>query len=111
MNTARMLGQQYGEVIYDGFWHSDNRNSIEAFFVKASETLEGSVTVRLESGTARVLSRESKYSLYDAESVTFEADRIGINHAADGYCKIIGLKQTQAGKRDLKNDRVFWETT
>jgi argininosuccinate synthase len=107
MNTARTLGIQYGECVYDGFWHTDLKESLEAFFEKASETLTGSVTLRLESGTARVLNRESTFSLYDAESVTFESDRIGINQAADGYCKIIGLKQSQAGRRDQKNHRVL----
>jgi argininosuccinate synthase len=109
-NTARILGDQYGECVYDGFWHTDLRNSLEAFFEKACETLEGTVHIHLGSGTARVVSRESAFSLYNAESVTFESDRIGINRAADGYCKMIGLKQTQAGQRDQKNHRVYGTT-
>ena len=107
MSTARLLGQQYGECIYDGFWHTDLRNSLEAFFIKASETLTGSVTFVLEKGQMRFMSRQSDYSLYDTDSVTFEADDLGIHHWAEGYCKIIALKQRQAGIRDLKTNRSF----
>ncbi len=109
-NTARYLGSLYGECIYDGFWHTENKKCLEAFFDKAGETLEGSVTIKLEHGTARVLSRHSPFSLYDPSSVTFEADKIGIHHAADGYCKIIAIKQTLAGQRDQKLGRSYGET-
>ncbi len=103
MSVARLLGNQYGESVYDGFWHSDLRNSIEAFFIQASETLTGIVKLKLEKGTLRVLSRQSSFSLYNNETVTFEADEIGIHHLADGYCKISALRQRQLGTRDRKN--------
>jgi len=105
MTTARNLGAQYGEVIYDGFWHTDLRNALEAFFIKASETLTGSVTFKLEKGQIRFVSRISDYSLYDTDSVTFEADKTGIHKLAEGYCKIIAIKQRQAGMRDHKTNR------
>ena len=106
---ALILGQQYGECIYDGFWHTDLRNSLEAFFVKASETLTGSVTYKIEKGQMRFVSRNSPCSLYDTDSVTFEADKTGIHKLAEGYCKIIAIKQRQAGLRDHKTNR-FVET-
>jgi argininosuccinate synthase len=102
-NTARSLGSQYGECIYDGFWHSALKHSLEAFFLQAGETLTGTVTLKLQNGTARVLSRSSNYSLYDMDSVTFEADGQGIHHLANGWCKIASLSQIQQGKRDQKN--------
>jgi argininosuccinate synthase len=102
MSTARSLGQQYGECIYDGFWHTDLRDSLEAFFAKASETLSGTITFKLEKGQMRFVSRQSVFSLYDTDSVTFEADKGGIHKHAEGYCKIIALKQRQAGVRDQK---------
>ncbi len=105
MATARSLGQQYGDCIYDGFWHTDLRNSLEAFFAKASETLTGSVTFKLEKGQMRFVSRDSTSSLYDTDSVTFEADKTGIHKLAEGYCKIIAIKQRQAGVRDHRTER------
>ncbi|MBX7231080.1 MAG: argininosuccinate synthase [Bdellovibrionales bacterium] len=105
LSTARTLGQQYGECVYDGFWHTDLRQCLEAFFEKASKTLTGSVTFKLEKGQMRFVSRKSPFSLYDMDSVTFEADQGGIHHLAEGYCKIIALKQRQAGLRDRLNHK------
>ncbi len=106
MNSARYLGVQYGEAIYDGMWHSDLKKSIEAFFEKASETLTGTVKLKLAKGTVTFESRESPYSLYNTDVVTFEADELGVHQLADGYCKINALKQRQAGIRDKKSDRL-----
>lgn len=105
LTTARLLGQQYGDCIYDGFWHTDLRNSLEAFFVKASETLTGSVTLKLDQGQIRFVSRKSSFSLYDTEAVTFETDSGGIHHLAEGYCKIAAVKQRQSGLRDRQTHR------
>jgi argininosuccinate synthase len=101
-DTARTLGVKYGELIYDGFWHTALKGSIEAFFATASTTLTGSVVLKLQNGTSRVATRQSIYSLYDMDAVTFEADGTGIHKLADGWCKISSLSQLQAGKRDVK---------
>ncbi len=102
LTTSRSLANQYGDLIYDGAWHSDVRSAIEAFFESASSYLTGEVSIRLESGIARINSRKSPYALYDAESVTFEEDHDGIHHAALGYCKIINANQKRQGKRAQK---------
>jgi argininosuccinate synthase len=106
MNTARYLGVQYGEAIYDGLWHSDLRSSIESFFEKAADTLTGTVMLKLDKGTVTFVSRKSEYSLYNTDTVTFEADEIGVHKLADGFCKITALKQRQAGSRDQKTGRL-----
>jgi argininosuccinate synthase len=106
MTTARSLAGLYGECIYDGYWHTDLRKSLDAFFDKACETLTGSVKLHLRSGNIRVLSRESPFSLYEPGTVSFETDPSGVHKLADGYCKITALKQKQLGLRDLKNGRV-----
>ncbi len=106
ITTARGLGAQYGEAIYDGNWHTDLRNAIEAFFEKASETLTGSIKLKLWQGSVNFVSRQSSFSLYSAEAVTFEADEGGVHHLADGYCKMSALKQKLMGSRDLKSKRL-----
>jgi len=105
MTIARKMGEQFGELIYDGLWHSDARHSVEAFFEKASETLDGSVTLKLQGGQARVVKRESAYALYDEGTVSFESDEHGILKYAEGYSKTVSFKQWLAGKRDSKMGR------
>ncbi len=106
LTTSRSLGAQYGEAIYDGNWHSDLKNAIESYFETASETLCGSVKVKLHQGSVNFVSRQSPFSLYSAETVTFEADEGGVHHLADGYCKISALKQRLMGSRDQRMSRV-----
>lgn len=103
MNSARSLAVQYAELVYDGLWHTDTRDAMDAFFSSAAQSLNGKVKLKLEQGTLQVLSRESGSSLYDADSVTFEEDDEGINRAADGYSKISCLAHQKLGKRDLKS--------
>lgn len=99
LNTARGLGLTYGEMIYDGFWHSDTRYALEAFFEKASAPLTGEVSLKLENGSSRITSRKSPYSLYYGKTVSFEEDAEGMHHAAEGYAKLSRLRQNLLGQR------------
>lgn len=103
MTIARTMGNYYGELVYDGFWHSEARVATEAFFQASSKTLSGTVALRLEAGQARVVSRNSPFGLYDENMVTFESDEHGLHKYAEGYCKTVGFKQWRAGLRDQKN--------
>lgn len=99
LNTARMIGQSYGELIYDGLWHTEARDAAEAYCTAASRTLTGTITLQLECGQVRVLSRQSPFSLYDEQSVSFEADEHNMHHLADGYSRITRFSQWRAGDR------------
>ena len=105
METARAMGQQYGLLIYDGLWHTEARESLEAFFERASATLSGSVTVKLQGGQSRVVKRSSPFALYDEQMASFESDEDGYHKMAKGYCKTVCFPQIRAGKRDAKNKR------
>lgn len=103
--TARYLGGQYGELIYDGQWHTESREAIDGYFDKACETLTGQVSLKLQSGQARVTKRDSDYALYDENTVSFESDEHGILKHADGYSKTVSFKHWLSGKRDAKMKR------
>ncbi len=103
---ARQLGQQYGELIYDGLWHSAARTTAEAFFRKAGDTLTGEISLRLEGGQARVVGRKSPFALYDETLVSFESDEHGLHKHALGYCRTVCFSQLRAGKRDARAGRT-----
>ncbi len=105
MTLGRTIGQSYGELIYDGLWHSDSRKSVEAFFEKATDTLNGKVTIQLNPGQARVVKRESPDALYDEKMVSFESDFHGLHKYAEGYCKTVSFSQWRAGRRDAKRNK------
>lgn len=102
-NLARNLGEAYGAAIYDGHWHSSVRFSAEAFLQEASKTLNGTITLKLEGGQARVVSRKSNCALYDEAGVSFEIDQYQMNKHANGYSKTVCYGPWKAGQRDQKN--------
>ncbi len=105
LSVARQLGQQYGELLYDGLWHSDAKCSIDAFFEKASESLNGNITLKLQGGQARVVSRTSSFALYDEKTVSFESDEHDLLKNSVGYAKTLSFKNWLAGRRDAKNQK------
>jgi argininosuccinate synthase len=107
LSIGRTMGEQFGLLVYDGLWHSDARASVNAFFEKASETLEGTITLKLEGGQSRVVSRQSPYAIYDEQMVSFESDQAGLHHFADGYCKTVCFGSMRAGKRDARTQRTI----
>jgi len=105
LKTARYLGQEYAELVYDGLWHSDARHAIDAYFTRASETLSGNITLKLEGGQVRVIGRESPFALYDEALVSFEGDEMGLHKYALGYSKTVCFSPWRAGRRDLRTRR------
>jgi argininosuccinate synthase len=82
---AHNLGQEYGQLIYDGYWFSESRLALEDFFIRAGGTLTGSVELKLIGNQILVAKRQSRFSLYNKNHVSFEEDKIGFNKAASGY--------------------------
>src|SRR6201987_3237674 len=63
---------KYAELISNGFWFSPEREMLQAAIDKSQEFVTGRVRLKLYKGNAGVVGRDSKYSLYDQDLVTFE---------------------------------------
>src|SRR5512140_2101775 len=66
------LMPRYAEMIYNGFWFAPERAMLQALIDKSQEFVTGKVRVKLYKGSANVIGRESPYSLYNQDLVTFE---------------------------------------
>jgi argininosuccinate synthase len=97
-SISSLLSQKYGELLYDGLWHSEARFSLENYFIRAGKSLTGEIILEIENGNIFIKGRKSQYSLYNQSLVSFEEDEFNLNHAATGYCQIEKYKQFQAGK-------------
>lgn len=62
----------WSDLAYRGLWFDPLREDLDAFIDRTQERVEGKVKVKLEPGSARVVSRESPYSLHEPELVSFE---------------------------------------
>ena len=94
------LMPKYAQLIYNGFWWSPERESIQAFIDKSLELVTGSVKLGLYKGNITIKERISPYSLYDSKIVTFEDDENTYNQAdATGFIKINSLRLKANAKR------------
>ncbi|WP_040682698.1 argininosuccinate synthase [Methanocaldococcus villosus] len=62
----------YSELIYKGLWFDPLKEDLDAFIDKTQERVEGKVWLKLFGGSVRVVGRESRYSLYSKELVSFD---------------------------------------
>jgi argininosuccinate synthase len=95
---------KYAELIYNGFWFSPEREMLQALIDKSQGAVTGRVTLKLYKGSAWVIGRESPYSLYDKELVTFEEGAVAYDHRdAGGFIKLNALRlRTLAQRRRTK---------
>ncbi len=97
------LMPKYAELIYNGFWFSPEREMLQALIDKSQEKVTGRVRVKLYKGNTDVVGRESPYSLYDQELVTFEEGAVAYDHRdAAGFIKLNALRLRTLAKRDRK---------
>ncbi|MFL5217381.1 MAG: argininosuccinate synthase, partial [Microvirga sp.] len=65
------LMPKYAELIYNGFWFAPERELLQGLIDNSQELVTGTVRLKLYKGGVHVIGRESPYSLYDQDLVTF----------------------------------------
>ncbi len=94
---------RYASLIYNGFWWSPEREMLQALIDKSQEAVEGRVTVKLYKGNVAITGRESPWSLYDQDLVTFEEGATAYDQRdAAGFIKLNALRLRVLAKRDRK---------
>ncbi|MDB5648985.1 MAG: argG [Hyphomicrobiales bacterium] len=97
------LMPKYAELIYNGFWFSPEREMLQVLIDKSQEFVTGQVRLKLFKGSAWVVGRESPYSLYDQDLVTFEEGAVAYDHRdAAGFIKLNALRLRTLAKRNRR---------
>ena len=97
------LMPKYAELIYYGFWFAPEREMLQAAIDKSQEFVSGQVRLKLYKGNAGVVSRNSKYSLYDQDLVTFEDGKVAYDQRdAEGFIRLNALRLRTLGQRKRK---------
>jgi len=103
MHLKDELMPKYESLIYNGFWFSPERNMLQAAIDYSQDKVTGRVTVKLYKGNVTITGRESPYSLYDQDLVTFEEGKVAYDHRdAAGFIKLNALRLRVAAKRDRR---------
>ncbi|MFG1425037.1 argininosuccinate synthase [Roseixanthobacter glucoisosaccharinicivorans] len=97
------LMPRYAELIYNGFWFAPEREMLQAAIDHSQAYVTGRVTLKLYKGNVSVVGRESPYSLYNQDLVTFEEGAVAYDHRdAAGFIKLNALRLRTLGSRARK---------
>jgi argininosuccinate synthase len=97
------LMPRYSELIYNGFWFSPEREMLQAAIDHSQQYVSGRVRLKLYRGNVWVTGRESEFSLYDQELVTFEEGAVAYDQRdAEGFIKLNALRLRTLGQRRRK---------
>jgi argininosuccinate synthase len=103
MHLKDELMPRYASLIYNGFWFAPEREMLQAAIDHSQTLVTGRVTVKLYKGNVSVTGRESPYSLYDQDLVTFEEGAVAYDHRdAAGFIKLNALRLRVRARRDAR---------
>jgi argininosuccinate synthase len=97
------LMPRYAELIYNGFWFTPEREMLQAAIDFSQGYVTGRVRLKLYKGNVTVVGRESPYSLYDQDLVTFEEGKVAYDHRdASGFIRLNALRLMVKARRDRR---------
>ena len=103
MHLKDELMPRYAELIYNGFWFAPEREMLQAAIDLSQQMVSGTVTLKLYKGNVIVTGRESPWSLYAKDLVTFEEDGGAYDQKdAGGFIKLNALRLRTLGARRLR---------
>ena len=87
------LMPEYAELVYNGFWFSPERTALQNFMDDIQSPVTGEARLRLYKGNAITVGRRSPtHSLYDEDTVTFEAGGTYDQSDATGFIRLNALR-------------------
>jgi len=94
---------RYASLIYNGFWFSPEREMLQALIDKSQTRVSGRVTVKLYKGNVTIIGRESPYTLYNQQLVTFEEGQVAYDQRdAAGFIALNALRLRVLAQRDRR---------
>lgn len=99
----KLVAEQYAELVYFGKWFTPLREALQAFVDKTQENVTGEVKLMLYKGNIINAGVTSKYSLYNEEFATFDADDVYNQSDSAGFINLYGLGIKARALMEKKN--------
>lgn len=94
------LMPRYAEIIYNGFWWTEERKMLQTMIDYSQRNVNGLVRLKLYKGNVDVVGRDSDDSLFDAAISTFEDDAGAYDQKdAAGFIKLNALRMRIAASK------------
>jgi argininosuccinate synthase len=92
LHLRNSLIPQYAKLVYNGFWYAPEREMLQTAMDEAVANVTGVARIKLYKGTASVVGRKARKSLYDPHMASFEGAG-GYNQSdATGFIKLNALR-------------------
>ena len=87
------FANRYTRLIYNGYWFSPERESLQKLINDSQKRVTGTVKVKILKGNVIILGRKSPYSIYSEDLSTFETDSGDYDQRdAEGFIKVNSLR-------------------
>ena len=96
LSFKRYVDDQWSFLAYSGLWVDPLRSELDAFINETQRRVTGHVRIRLYKGSATVVGRSSRYSLYDRNLATYDVDSKFDQSLATGFIELWGLPTVAA---------------
>ena len=93
MHLRDSLIPKYSELVYNGFWFSPERETLQALVTETQRNVTGLVRLKLYKGNIIVAGRKSPKSLYHPKIATMEGEKSTYDQAdATGFIRLNALR-------------------
>ncbi|MDL2276279.1 argininosuccinate synthase [Breznakia sp. OttesenSCG-928-G09] len=93
---------KFGEILYNGLWFTPLREALSAFVDKTSETVNGSVKLKLYKGNITSAGISSPDTLYSEQIASFGEDDSYDQNDSAGFINLFGLPIKVKAMMDAK---------
>jgi argininosuccinate synthase len=105
MHYKSLLEEKIAELVYYGLWFTPLRECLVAFMDKSQKFVTGSIKLKLEKKSFKVVGRKSKYSLYDLDLATYDkGDKFDPMHS-ESFIRLWGYPYEILGRKGRINEK------
>ena len=92
MHLKDKIMPRYAELIYNGFWYSKERLTLQKIVDLKKTKVQGEVVIKMYKGNMTIAGRKSKISNYSIKKSSFEGHKIFSKKYVDNFIKIASKK-------------------
>lgn len=98
LRFKQFVDDQWSWMVYSGLWFDPLREDLDKFIDATQNRVTGKVKMKLQNGSAKVVGRKSKNSLYRKTLATYASDSIFDQNLAKGFIELWGMETVIANK-------------
>ena len=92
MHLKDKIMPRYAKLIYNGFWFSKERLSLQKVVDQKRNKIQGEVTIKLYKGNMSIVGRKSNKSIYSIKKTSFEGGKIFSKKYVENFIKVAAKK-------------------